>query len=276
MPSTRSTLFRTWRYSDIASTPSTWPSRRMLSDSTPPASARSTAARSTRSRRKGVRGRARGSVLVATLSPFPSPSNLQRKSGAGSPVFLDRQEFTPYAYEVSLQRTHRVGGERAGPPSGLRRARHGSDDGGTSTESSRRTGAPGTGHLAGPQRQQNEGLHRRRLREARAVPGAARAGAGPRGGRRVPGGERGEARRLQGRITVVPGATDDRAVIARAVAGCDGVLVVLVRGGSTGIRRARPRRCSTTRLRGRAWCSPAGGTSPATAGTSTRGSSRRS
>ncbi|MCA8964902.1 MAG: SDR family oxidoreductase [Planctomycetes bacterium] len=31
-----------------------------------------------------------------------------------------------------------------------------------------------------------------------------------------------------GRITVVPGATDDAAVIARAVAGCDAVLTVLV------------------------------------------------
>ena len=34
-----------------------------------------------------------------------------------------------------------------------------------------------------------------------------------------------------GRITVVPGATDDREVIERAVAGCDGVLVVLVPRG---------------------------------------------
>jgi NAD(P)H-binding len=33
------------------------------------------------------------------------------------------------------------------------------------------------------------------------------------------------------RITVVPGATDDRDVIKRAVAGCDGVLVVLVPRG---------------------------------------------
>ncbi|WP_028065476.1 NAD(P)-dependent oxidoreductase [Solirubrobacter soli] len=33
------------------------------------------------------------------------------------------------------------------------------------------------------------------------------------------------------RITVVPGATDDREVIRRAVAGCDGVLVVLVPRG---------------------------------------------
>jgi hypothetical protein len=33
------------------------------------------------------------------------------------------------------------------------------------------------------------------------------------------------------RITVVPGATDDRDVIKRAVAGCDGVLIVLVPRG---------------------------------------------
>ncbi len=31
-----------------------------------------------------------------------------------------------------------------------------------------------------------------------------------------------------GRITVIPGRTDDREVVARAVAGCDGVLTVLV------------------------------------------------
>ncbi|MGW8888090.1 NAD(P)-dependent oxidoreductase [Streptomyces sp. NPDC055749] len=44
------------------------------------------------------------------------------------------------------------------------------------------------------------------------------------------------------RITVVPGATDDREVIARAVAGCDGVLTVLapwgVHGYSTGTAQA--------------------------------------
>jgi len=33
---------------------------------------------------------------------------------------------------------------------------------------------------------------------------------------------------FKGRITVVPGATDDRKIIERAVAGCDGVLTVLV------------------------------------------------
>jgi hypothetical protein len=41
-----------------------------------------------------------------------------------------------------------------------------------------------------------------------------------------------------GRITVVPGATDDRAVIERAVAGCDGVLVVLVPRGVHGYSTA--------------------------------------
>src|ERR1700759_3458615 len=36
------------------------------------------------------------------------------------------------------------------------------------------------------------------------------------------------------RITTVPGATDDRDVIRRAVTGCDGVLVVLVPRGVHG------------------------------------------
>src|SRR3989440_10606566 len=41
----------------------------------------------------------------------------------------------------------------------------------------------------------------------------------------------GKLDRFKGRITVVPGATNDRGVIKRAVAGCDGVLVVLVPRG---------------------------------------------
>src|SRR5512139_2663271 len=44
------------------------------------------------------------------------------------------------------------------------------------------------------------------------------------------------------RITIVPGMTNDRAVIERAVAGCDGVLTVLVPWGmqrySTGTAQA--------------------------------------
>src|SRR5678815_2359368 len=47
---------------------------------------------------------------------------------------------------------------------------------------------------------------------------------------------------FKGRVVVIPGATDDRRVIARAVAGCDGVLVVLVprgvHGYSTGTAQA--------------------------------------
>src|SRR6195952_2322159 len=39
---------------------------------------------------------------------------------------------------------------------------------------------------------------------------------------------------FKGRITIIPGATDDRDVIQRAVAGCDGVLVVLVPRGVHG------------------------------------------
>lgn len=39
---------------------------------------------------------------------------------------------------------------------------------------------------------------------------------------------------FEGRIEVIPGATDDREVITRAVAGCDGVLVVLVPRGVHG------------------------------------------
>jgi NAD(P)-dependent dehydrogenase (short-subunit alcohol dehydrogenase family) len=39
---------------------------------------------------------------------------------------------------------------------------------------------------------------------------------------------------FEGRINIVPGATDDREVVKRAVAGCDGVLVVLVPRGVHG------------------------------------------
>jgi NAD(P)-dependent dehydrogenase (short-subunit alcohol dehydrogenase family) len=52
----------------------------------------------------------------------------------------------------------------------------------------------------------------------------------------------GKLDRFKGRIAVIPGATDDREVIKRAVAGCDGVLVVMtpvgVNGYSTGTTQA--------------------------------------
>jgi NAD(P)-dependent dehydrogenase (short-subunit alcohol dehydrogenase family) len=44
----------------------------------------------------------------------------------------------------------------------------------------------------------------------------------------------GKLAEFEGRITIVPGATDAREVIKRAVAGCDGVLVVLVPRGVHG------------------------------------------
>jgi polygalacturonase len=37
---------------------------------------------------------------------------------------------------------------------------------------------------------------------------------------------------FRGRITVLPGFTNDREVIGKAVAGCDGVLTVLVPWGA--------------------------------------------
>jgi NAD(P)H-binding len=52
----------------------------------------------------------------------------------------------------------------------------------------------------------------------------------------------GKLDKFKGRITVVPGATNDPDVIRRAIAGCDGVLVVLVprgvHGYSTGTAQA--------------------------------------
>ncbi len=44
----------------------------------------------------------------------------------------------------------------------------------------------------------------------------------------------GKLAEFEGRIDIAPGATDDREVIERAVAGCDGVLVVLVPRGVHG------------------------------------------
>jgi hypothetical protein len=44
----------------------------------------------------------------------------------------------------------------------------------------------------------------------------------------------GKLERFKNRITVIPGATNDRQVIKKAVAGCDGVLTVLVPWGRKG------------------------------------------
>jgi hypothetical protein len=76
-----------------------------------------------------------------------------------------------------------------------------------------------------------EGLHRRCLGQARAVHGAD---ALDRGYQVVAVCREVSVDKLEefsGRITIIPGATDDRHVIERAVAGCDGVLTVLVPRG---------------------------------------------
>ena len=81
---------------------------------------------------------------------------------------------------------------------------------------------------------------------------------------------------FKGRMTVIPGPTDDREVIKKAVGGAMGFSPCWSPGGCTGTREGRLRRCSISRHQPRAWCSPAGGTSPGTVKTSTRvGSSGR-
>jgi 3-hydroxyisobutyrate dehydrogenase-like beta-hydroxyacid dehydrogenase len=57
---------------------------------------------------------------------------------------------------------------------------------------------------------------------------------------------------FEGRITVVPGATNDREVIEHAVAGCDGVLVVLAPWGVHQYASGTAWRLQT----GRPWLSP--------------------
>jgi len=77
---------------------------------------------------------------------------------------------------------------------------------------------------------------------------------------------------FKGRISVVPGATNDPEVIKRAVAGCGGVLVVLVPRGIHGYSTGTAQAVLDHAPKERASSSRAGGTSPATARTSTRGS----
>jgi len=80
----------------------------------------------------------------------------------------------------------------------------------------------------------------------------------------------------QERITIVPGATDDRDVIRRAVDGCDGVLVVLVPRGVHHYASGTAQAVLDYARPGRGWCSRAGGTSPAMDRTAIRGGSERS
>ena len=81
---------------------------------------------------------------------------------------------------------------------------------------------------------------------------------------------------LKGRMTVIPGATNDREVIKKAVAGCDGVLTVLVPWGGSAVRHGNGTGRTRLRTAGRASSFPVAGTSRGTARMSIHGSSRRS
>jgi NAD(P)-dependent dehydrogenase (short-subunit alcohol dehydrogenase family) len=81
---------------------------------------------------------------------------------------------------------------------------------------------------------------------------------------------------FSGRITIIPGATDDRQVIERAVAGCDGVLTVLVPRGVSHYASGTAQAVLDHARPGPAWCSRVGTTSRAMARTCTRGRSRHS
>jgi len=75
---------------------------------------------------------------------------------------------------------------------------------------------------------------------------------------------------LADRITLFPGHTDDAAVVAAAVKGCDGVLCVLVPWGSKATPHTQPRRYWPTLNPARGWSFPAAGTSAWTGKTAIR------
>ena len=80
---------------------------------------------------------------------------------------------------------------------------------------------------------------------------------------------------FKGRITVIPGATNDREVIKKAVAGCDGVLTVLVPWGVDHYSSGTAQAVLDYARPGRASSSPAAGISRETARTCTRASLKR-
>ena len=111
---------------------------------------------------------------------------------------------------------------------------------------------------------------------ARAVHGAARPRPRLRARRRLPSAAWRSSTRSRCASPSFRDATNDLDVIARALAAATCARRCSSREASSATRQARPRRCSTTRLRARAWCSRADGTSRVTARTSSSGSSRRS
>src|SRR6266540_5878423 len=131
MPSRMSSLLATWLYSDIASTPSSCPSLRMVSDSIPLSSASATAARSTRSLLKGARRSAFEAVsvdigILLALGTY-------KVSRRGGPA-----RRTGVAYIVSVQRKY---GATPVDPASARRNHEGDRSGHLRLDG--RPGAPG-------------------------------------------------------------------------------------------------------------------------------------
>lgn len=81
----------------------------------------------------------------------------------------------------------------------------------------------------------------------------------------------GKLHRYKGRITVVPGATDDAEVIRRAVAGCDGALLVLVPWGMHHYASGTAQAVLDSAPPGARRCSPVAGISHVTGRTSSAG-----
>ena len=129
-PSSRSSLLRTWLYSDMASTPSVWASLRMLRAPMPPLSASSTAAWRTRWRVSGA------GMLPHSLTYAVSRqrlTDLRRRSRLTTYAYIVRRltllqpsltlvASPPLAHAKKRERTHRrspapgpAPGRRAGP-----------------------------------------------------------------------------------------------------------------------------------------------------------------
>src|SRR4029077_15964253 len=81
---------------------------------------------------------------------------------------------------------------------------------------------------------------------------------------------------VSGRMTIVPGATNDPEVVKKAVAGCEGVLVVLVPQGVHGYSTGTAQAVLDHAPPEARFVSSGGCTSPGMARTCTRGSSRPS
>src|SRR5215813_14186700 len=113
MPSSRSSLLATWLYSDMASTPSTWPSLRIDNAPVPPPSTTLIAARITRS------------LVSGTLRPEGI-----RRQNLPSPLTSLHRKVQTLAYTVSLRCMFGPNAIRMGrkPMKAIRYYRYGSPD----------------------------------------------------------------------------------------------------------------------------------------------------